>query len=122
MFVKSDAHFAITVRSFATTRIRRLYFIPTIEALHCVRDQTTPTTPYNIIIVLATHSLYTPAQSESGEAGDLQDGESYDWFFGYSRLAVYLNLHLGGARTGRVLVVGCGNSEVSPKMWDDGWK
>ncbi|CAN0521539.1 unnamed protein product, partial [Ectocarpus sp. 8 AP-2014] len=51
-----------------------------------------------------------------------KDGESYDWFFGYSRLAVYLNLHVGGARAGRVLVLGCGNSEVSPKMWENGWK
>lgn len=57
-----------------------------------------------------------------GEAGSLEDGESYDWFFGYSRLAVYLNLHVGGARAGRVLVLGCGNSEVSPKMWENGWK
>ncbi|CAN0500500.1 unnamed protein product, partial [Scytosiphon promiscuus] len=51
----------------------------------------------------------------------LREGESYDWFFGYSRMAVYLNLHVGGARAGRVLVLGCGNSEVSPKMWEDGW-
>ena len=58
----------------------------------------------------------------SGEAGSLEDGESYDWFFGYSRLAVYLNLHVGGARAGRVLVLGSGNSEVSPKMWENGWK
>lgn len=57
-----------------------------------------------------------------GEAGSLEDGECYDWFFGYSRMAVYLNLHVGGARAGRVLVLGCGNSEVSPKMWENGWK
>lgn len=66
---------------------------------------------------LTTHSFAC-----RGEAGSLEDGESYDWFFGYSRLAVYLNLHVGGARAGRVLVLGCGNSEVSPKMWENGWK
>lgn len=57
-----------------------------------------------------------------GEAGDLEDGESYDWFFGYARMAVHLNEHVGGAREGRVLVLGCGNSEISPRMWQDGWK
>lgn len=57
-----------------------------------------------------------------GEAGEVRYGELYDWFFGYSRFSVYLNLHLGGARDGRVLVVGCGNSEVSLKMWEDGWR
>ncbi len=65
---------------------------------------------------------YCCAVTYRGEAGSLEDGESYDWFFGYSRLAVYLNLHVGGARAGRVLVLGCGNSEVSPKMWENGWK
>ncbi|CAN0031003.1 unnamed protein product, partial [Discosporangium mesarthrocarpum] len=58
----------------------------------------------------------------SGEAGDFEKGETYDWFFGYSRLAVHLNLHVGGTRDGRVLVLGCGNSDVSPKMYQDGWK
>lgn len=69
-----------------------------------------------------SHGMLCPLSAVGrGEAGDLREGESYDWFFGYSRMAVYLNLHVGGARAGRVLVLGCGNSEVSPKMWEDGW-
>lgn len=69
---------------------------------------------------VAPHTVW--AWNYRGEAGSLKDGEAYDWFFGYARLAVYLNLHVGGARAGRVLVLGCGNSEVSPQMWENGWK
>ncbi|CAM9683810.1 unnamed protein product [Hapterophycus canaliculatus] len=69
-----------------------------------------------------SYSEYWDDFYAGGEAGSLKDGEAYDWFFGYARLAVHLNLHVGGARAGRVLVLGCGNSEVSPLMWENGWK
>ncbi|CAM9842813.1 unnamed protein product [Phaeothamnion confervicola] len=57
-----------------------------------------------------------------GEAGDVEKGETYeDWFVDYKKLRPYLIQYLGGARAGRVIILGCGSSELPAKMFADGW-
>jgi ubiquinone/menaquinone biosynthesis C-methylase UbiE len=56
------------------------------------------------------------------------DGNSYDWYMGWKRLKKTIVEKLSGASEGKVdaasvhtLMVGCGNSEMSADMYEDGF-
>lgn len=51
-----------------------------------------------------------------------QDPESFEWLEGYVDIQSLLEELTGGNRASRVLHPGCGNSAITEKMYDDGYK
>jgi len=49
-----------------------------------------------------------------------QEGMTFDWLEDYASLKTYINDMI--PKTARILVIGCGNSEFSEKMFDDGYE